>query len=590
MAAEFIITDQTSTYSIDSTDEVFLTTGTEIRTSDAFTFSANVDGSINGIYGLYLAGDIFAGDDVFSQTFTATETSTDTVDLFVSVAETSTILAAGDGFVAAALDADLSDTAFTFANAGHITTGEAAIFADEFDTMIITNSGTITGLGTTTQALLDDLSGTVTVLNTGLIEYLNTSTANGVFFSDAVLLDVTNTGTIAASNGIAFETFVGSHVFNLNNSGTIRGDIDSDNATTIQNTYLIEGDVILGGADDAVSNTGMIIGDVNLSSGDDVFDGRGGTVTGTVDGGSNDDTYIIDDATIDIVDGSGTDTVQSEVSYTLALNIEALELLGAEDINGAGNGLDNTITGNDGANLIQGRFGDDTITGGGGDDTIGGGADVDSIDAGEGDDYANGGAGADTVNGDAGNDTLRGGLNNDVVTGGDGDDNIAGGLGNDTMTGNDGDDVLFGQGGNDVFNGGEGEDYIHGGAGVDALTGANGDDTLVGGAGADTLTGGNGEDVFLFQNFAQSRVGDVDTITDFEIGTDLIDLTALVPGQIAFGGTGAASANGAAELIIREPGGGPDSVVFVDVNGDGTQDFRLELTGVTGLSETDFLL
>ena len=487
-------------------------------------------------------------------------------------------------------------------NTGTITgRGTAINFNDDTDGgtgNTVINSGTISGIDSGADGILSQSSG-MEIINSGqiltagdnAIQINNNVPSAGTNF-------ITNSGLIATIPSASDSTsrlaiFTNSEVDLITNTGSIIGGIDTqEEDDDLINSGDITGNIDMGTGEDVLVNSGFIEGSVLMGDNNDTFDGRGGTVTGAVIGGAGDDLYQISDGSSILFEtmGAGTDTVQSEASYTLAQNIEILTLLGAEDINGAGNGLANTITGNDGANLLQGRVGDDTIQGGGGDDTIGGGANRDSLEGGEGDDYINGGAQSDTVRGDEGNDTLRGGLNNDLITGGDGEDNIAGGLGNDTMAGNDGDDAMFGQGGNDVFNGGEGEDYIHGGAGVDALTGANGDDTLVGGAGADTLTGGNGADVFLFQNFAQSPVGDVDTITDFEVGTDLIDVTALVPGQIAFGGTGAASANGTAELLIREPGGGPDTVVFVDVNGDGTQDFRLELTGVTGLSETDFLL
>ncbi len=55
----------------------------------------------------------------------------------------------------------------------------------------------------------------------------------------------------------------------------------------------------------------------------------------------------------------------------------------------------------------------------------------------------------------------------------------------------------------------------------DVLIGTVGDDTLVGGLGGDTLTGGLGFDRFVYESFLDRT----DTITDFNVNEDKIDLT-----------------------------------------------------------------
>ena len=55
--------------------------------------------------------------------------------------------------------------------------------------------------------------------------------------------------------------------------------------------------------------------------------------------------------------------------------------------------------------------------------------------------------------------------------------------------------------------------------GADTLSGGAGDDKLLGNAGDDVLTGGRGTDTFVF-----NTGGGVDSITDFEGGTDKIQL------------------------------------------------------------------
>lgn len=77
----------------------------------------------------------------------------------------------------------------------------------------------------------------------------------------------------------------------------------------------------------------------------------------------------------------------------------------------------------------------------------------------------------------------------------------SGGGGADTLTGGNLDDVLLGRWGNDSVSGGAGDDHLYAGSGQD------------------TLTGGSGADVFVF-----TADGQVDTITDFQIGQDRIDL------------------------------------------------------------------
>lgn len=161
-------------------------------------------------------------------------------------------------------------------------------------------------------------------------------------------------------------------------------------------------------------------------AGDDVMDG--GTGVDRMVGGVGNDIYFVDDAADQVIEyaGGGTDTVYSTVSYTLASDVENLQLLGGTGaINGTGNGSNNTIIGNGAANRLSGGAGNDTLIGGGGDDAL------------------DGGVGDDTLMGGDGNDTLQGGVGDDVLTGGAGNDLLTGGPGTDSLTGGAGADRFF---------------------------------------------------------------------------------------------------------------------------------------------------
>ena len=102
------------------------------------------------------------------------------------------------------------------------------------------------------------------------------------------------------------------------------------------------------------------------------LDGRGGA--DTMSGGDGADIYVVDDGADIIVEtnataAGGIDLVRSSVSFVLGANLDKLTLTGAGNIDGAGNGLNNTLLGNEGNNRLDGGAGGDAMTGGKGNDT-----------------------------------------------------------------------------------------------------------------------------------------------------------------------------------------------------------------------------
>jgi len=67
---------------------------------------------------------------------------------------------------------------------------------------------------------------------------------------------------------------------------------------------------------------------------------------------------------------------------------------------------------------------------------------------------------------------------------------------------------------------------IEGTDGRDRLTGTDADEVFLSGAGIDTMAGGLGADVFVFGAETQNGARDRDIITDYEVGIDVIGLTA----------------------------------------------------------------
>ncbi|MDJ0902728.1 MAG: Calx-beta domain-containing protein [Xenococcus sp. MO_188.B8] len=277
---------------------------------------------------------------------------------------------------------------------------------------------------------------------------------------------------------------------------------------------------------------------LNGNDGRDTIDG--GLGNDTLNGGAGADIYLVDSSsdivieTLKSISSSERDLIQSSASYTLPENVENLDLLGTDNLEGIGNELNNSINGNSGKNNLVGNDGDDTIKGNDGDDTLVGNEGDDSLDGGLGVDSLDGGLGDDiyvvdnigdvVITGGVldGIDTVRSTINytlgshlenltltgsNDVsgtgneldniILGNSGDNGISGGLGDDTLDGGTGNDFVSGGLGDDDLDGGTGNDFVSGGSGDDTLDGDRGIDTLVGGVGNEQYYVDEPEDIII---------------------------------------------------------------------------------------------
>ncbi|TAL42932.1 MAG: calcium-binding protein [Methylovulum sp.] len=255
------------------------------------------------------------------------------------------------------------------------------------------------------------LSGTANISGTG------NSFENIIVGNDGNNLLKSGNGNDLISGGLGADTMIGggdSDTYYVDNTGdviketsTLLTEIETVSSTV---TYTLSANLeylVLRGTDN-INGTGNAsnnslegnngnnilhgkAGNDNLFGydGNDVLYGEGnndnllgGNGIDTLYGGSGDDRYFVDTTTDTIIDSSGTETVQSSVSYTLGTAIERLVLTGPSAVMGTGNTLNNYISGDDGGaanNILDGGTGDDTLNGGAGNDKLTGGTGSDTL-------------------------------------------------------------------------------------------------------------------------------------------------------------------------------------------------------------------
>jgi Ca2+-binding RTX toxin-like protein len=393
--------------------------------------------------------------------------------------------------------------------------------------MVKVNLGGLTTTGTgTVGAVIDTLRNFENVTGSNFNDILIGTVGNNVFNGGSGGLDTVSYEYILAASGLS-----------------PIGVVVNLSLTTAQNTGVSGFDTLLG-----IENlTGSsLIDTLTGNAVDNVLNGLASADLMT--GGDGNDTYVVDDVDDKAIETNATltqsDTVQASVDYTLSNYVEVLQLTGTANLNGTGNTLANSLIGNSGNNILDGKGGADTMSGGDGNDlyVVDHAGDVVS----ESNILA---TQIDTVQ----FDPLDLALTTYTLT-----TNVENlqlmGTRHINGTGNNSNNILYANAGNNVLNGGLGTDtvsyqFISSGpvtvnlslstaqntinAGSDTLisvenlTGTSFGDTLNGDAnanrldgavGSDTLTGGNGNDTYVVDD-----AGDRIIETSASGGTDLVE-------------------------------------------------------------------
>jgi len=215
-----------------------------------------------------------------------------------------------------------------------------------------------------------------------------------------------------------------------------------------------------------------LVGNDTLHGGGGADSLDGGLGADVMEGGTGDDSYTVDNAGDTVIEssGQGSDQVNSSLSFDLTGQyIEWLTLTGSGNINGTGNSLANTLAGNAGNNVLDGKTGADTMAGGAGNDTY-------TVDYAGDTVVEKNGEGTDQVNSSVSFSLAGQHIEQLILTG---NRNISG-------AGNSLDNILDGNAGNNVLNGREGADTMAGGAGDDSYTVDDAGDAVIESSGRGT--------------------------------------------------------------------------------------------------------
>jgi trimeric autotransporter adhesin len=435
----------------------------------------------------------------------------------------------------------------------------------------LTAADNINGTGNASKNIITGNAGVNTLTGGGDTDTLIGGLGGDIYVVDVTGDVVTETSTLATEK----DTVNSSATF------TIGANIEDLNLT---------GSGGINGTGNTLNNT--------IKGNDGINTLSGGTGNDTMEGLAANDTYIVDaagDSVIETPSGGTADLVKSSVTETLDAQVENLELTGISAINGTGNNLANTITGNTAANILSGgatlSTDGDIMSGGSGGDTY----IVDST----GDKVAEN----STVTTET--DTVQSSITYNLGVTGVADVNVAnvekltltgaaaingtGNTLNNTITGNTADNTLSGLTGNDSMIGGAGNDtYVVDATGDLVTELADGGITDLVKSDVTYTLGANVEDLTLTGSALINGTGN--TLDNTIIGNSVANTLNGATGNDAMsGGTGddiyVVDATG--DVVTELASGGTDDLVKSSVTETlDAQVENLELTGTNAISGT----
>ncbi|MDX1725205.1 MAG: VCBS domain-containing protein, partial [Pseudomonas sp.] len=480
--------------------------------------------------------------------------------------------------------------------------GETSVFANYNPATIVTISG-VSAADTTvtvaTDTVISGITGSVT-----LGGYTGSLDGASVQFADGSVLKTSTVKAVLVGTIGADDQLIGSGdndiLRGLGGNDKLYGGAGNDTIYGGSGADIIKGgagnDVLYGGdnsADDGAQD--LFVYDTVGDQGTDIIVGFKNGQDKIAFQGALPSSYLVSSIGTTAVVTFGDTTIKL-LGMAGFVDDSDFVLIGENDVLIGTPGND-VLVGNVAENTIFGLAGDDTITGRAGSFLYGdAGDDVFSFDEGAtvlvaSAAVVNGGEGIDTIyawNGIGGgsvtlSDAAFANVSNMEVL-----EMSSGGTATVTLGGNanaafaDGITVTNSSTGALVVNGaaatiaitaigGNANDTLTGGAGNDVITGGAGNDVITGGQGADQLSGGAGSDTFMYRVSGDSTEAQMDSILDFGVGSDVIDLQGLVPGHaysVSNGGNGFAdfaAVKASAQLAL-----GGDNWPFVGGNGTDT--------------------